>query len=202
MATPSQLRLPIPFGGSFHFWSTNRPQKHQKRAILHTFQANWGLQPPPAPSLATLLLSLYSLYYAKVCNKFTGPVFAILRPGNTAPIKEMSQRRRAVSTLTGTRFELQTFYSVDERVATRPTPFSLSPMVRIVFCFGWFMQFFFQANRIQQRHPDIICLYDIFPKKDANSGWETRSRNLSETSLSGYHIISFLKIMPTYCIGI
>ena len=43
-ACPSQLQLPNPFaeGGCFQFWSKNRPQKHQKRAILHTFQANGG----------------------------------------------------------------------------------------------------------------------------------------------------------------
>ena len=39
-AYPSQLQLPNPFGGvCFQFWNKNRPQKHQKRAILHTFQA-------------------------------------------------------------------------------------------------------------------------------------------------------------------
>ena len=38
---------------SFHFWSKNRPQKHQKRAILHTFQANGGARAPP-PGYATV----------------------------------------------------------------------------------------------------------------------------------------------------
>ena len=35
-------------GGYFQFFTKNRPQKHQKRAILHTSQANGGgLEPPP-----------------------------------------------------------------------------------------------------------------------------------------------------------
>ena len=29
-------------GGYFQFFTKNRPQKHQKRAILHTSQANGG----------------------------------------------------------------------------------------------------------------------------------------------------------------
>ena len=39
------------WGGCFHFFSKNRPQNHQKQAILHTLQAKEGLEPP----LATLL---------------------------------------------------------------------------------------------------------------------------------------------------
>ena len=39
------------WGGYFQFFTKNRPQKHQKRAILHTSQTNGGLEPP----LATLL---------------------------------------------------------------------------------------------------------------------------------------------------
>ena len=38
--------------GYFQFFTKNRPQKHQKRAILHTSQANGGLERP----LATLLI--------------------------------------------------------------------------------------------------------------------------------------------------
>ena len=37
--------------GYFQFFTKNRPQNHQKRAILHTSQANGGLEPPPAPWL-------------------------------------------------------------------------------------------------------------------------------------------------------
>ena len=51
-ATISQLRHPISFGGGcFHFFSKNRPQKHQKLAILHTLQANGGegSSPPATP---------------------------------------------------------------------------------------------------------------------------------------------------------
>ena len=36
-------------GGYFQFFTKNRPQKHQKRAILHTSQANGGARAPPAP---------------------------------------------------------------------------------------------------------------------------------------------------------
>ena len=37
-------------GGYFQFFTKNRPQKHQKRAILHTSQANGeGSSPPPPP---------------------------------------------------------------------------------------------------------------------------------------------------------
>ena len=46
-------------GGCFQFFTKNRPQKHQKRAILHTSQANGGARggpPAPPPPLATLLL--------------------------------------------------------------------------------------------------------------------------------------------------
>ena len=70
-------------------------------------------------------LSLYSLHYAEACNKLAGPISASLRPGNTAPFEEMSQRWRAVgntvSDLTGPRFEPQTSRSRDERVTARPT---------------------------------------------------------------------------------
>ena len=47
----------IPMGGYFQFFTKNRPQKHQKRAILHTLQANGGAIAPFAPPpLATLLI--------------------------------------------------------------------------------------------------------------------------------------------------
>ena len=36
-------------GGYFQFFTKNRPQKHQKRAILHTSQANGGARAPPPP---------------------------------------------------------------------------------------------------------------------------------------------------------
>ena len=39
-------------GGCFQFFTKNRPQKHLKRAILHTSQANGGARaPPPRPWL-------------------------------------------------------------------------------------------------------------------------------------------------------
>ena len=40
----------FPLGGSFQFFTKNRPQKHQKRAIFHTSQANGGDRAPPPPS--------------------------------------------------------------------------------------------------------------------------------------------------------
>ena len=44
------------WGSCFQFFTKNRPQKHQKHAILHTSQANGGARAPPPP-LATLLLT-------------------------------------------------------------------------------------------------------------------------------------------------
>ena len=70
------------------------------------------------------LLSLYSLYYAKACNEFVGPISTSLRPGNAASFEEMSQRWRAVGNtefdLTGPILEPQTSRSRDERVTVRP----------------------------------------------------------------------------------
>ena len=37
-------------------------------------------------------LLLHSLYYAKACNNFAGPISTSLRSGNTATFKEISQR--------------------------------------------------------------------------------------------------------------
>ena len=45
-------------GGYFQFFTKNRPQNHQKRAILHTSQANGNARappPPPPPGYATAL---------------------------------------------------------------------------------------------------------------------------------------------------
>ena len=42
-------------GSCFQFFTKNPPQKHQKRAILHTSQANMGARAPHPPPLATLL---------------------------------------------------------------------------------------------------------------------------------------------------
>ena len=62
--------------------------------------------------------SLYSLYYAKACNKFLGPISASLRLGNEAPFEELLQRWRGVgntvSDLTSARFEPRTSHSRDE----------------------------------------------------------------------------------------
>ena len=63
--------------GCFHFWSKNRPQKHKKRAILHTFQANGGGHSPP-PSYATarrrnlsVFESSYHLHGVPICLQQT-----------------------------------------------------------------------------------------------------------------------------------
>ena len=77
------------------------------------------------PNQITSNLSLYSLNCAEACNELAGPIFASLRPGNSAPFEEMSQRWRAVgnpvSDLTGLRFKPQTYRFRDERVTARPT---------------------------------------------------------------------------------
>ena len=77
-------------------------------------------------------LSLYSLHYAEACNKFAGPTFASLSPGNTAPFEEMLQRWRTVSNtmfdLTYPRFEPQTSSSRDERVTARRCPKVISKL--------------------------------------------------------------------------
>ena len=76
-----------------------------------------------------------------------GPIFASLRPGNTTPFEEMSQRRRAVGIavfhLTGRRFESQTSRSTDERVTARPSGgvelnisnYSATDLIHFTFCF-------------------------------------------------------------------
>ena len=62
-------------GGYFQFFTKNRPQNHQKRAILHTSQAKGRLEPmggangqssPPPPPLATLLHSLMRKELARI----------------------------------------------------------------------------------------------------------------------------------------
>ena len=54
-------------------------------------------------------IALYSLYYAEACNEFAAPISTSLHPDNTASLKEISQRWRAVGAtvfgLTGPRFE-------------------------------------------------------------------------------------------------
>ena len=56
----SQLRHPIFLGGDcFQFFTKNRPQKHQKRAIFHTSQANGGDRAPPPPLATLLLITLF-----------------------------------------------------------------------------------------------------------------------------------------------
>ena len=73
----------------------------------------------------TIKSSLYSLHYAKICNKFARPLSASLIQGNTAPFEEMILRWRAIGNtlhnLTSQRFELQTFRSRDKCVTVRPT---------------------------------------------------------------------------------
>ena len=65
-------------------------------------------------------LSLYSLQYAKECNKLAAPITASSRPGDIGPFEETSQAWRAIGNtmydLTGPRFETQTTRPRDERV--------------------------------------------------------------------------------------
>ena len=49
-------------GGYFQFFTKNRPQKHQKRTILHTSQANGGARASPRPPLTTLLHLSYACF--------------------------------------------------------------------------------------------------------------------------------------------
>ena len=80
---------------------------------------------PGPPCRQSNKISLYLPDYTKACNKWAGPISASLRPCNTTPFEEMSQRWRAfgntVSDLTGLRFEPQTSCFRDERVTARPT---------------------------------------------------------------------------------
>ena len=73
----------------------------------------------------SLLLQIYSLYYAEACSDFAGPISTSLRPGNTAPFEEMLQRWRAdgnsVPNLISPRFDSQTSSSRDERAPAQPT---------------------------------------------------------------------------------
>ena len=65
------------------------------------------------------------MFYFDRCNEFAGPISESLRPINTAPFEELSQRWQAVGTavfdFTGPRFEPQTSRSRDERVTAPPT---------------------------------------------------------------------------------
>ena len=74
--------------------------------------------------------SLDSLYYDEACNELAGPIFASLRPGNTASFEEMSQQWRAVSNavsdLTDATFETQISRSRDKRATVRPTNRSIA----------------------------------------------------------------------------
>ena len=73
-------------------------------------------------------LSLYSLFYIKVCKELAEPISMSLREGNTAPF-EMSQRWRAVdntvSDLTVQRFEPRTYRSSDKHVTAQSTGYSV-----------------------------------------------------------------------------
>ena len=64
--------------------------------------------------------SLNLLYYVEGCSEFVGPISSPLRPGNTVPFKEMSQRwqpvYKTVPDLTGPRFKPQTSLSRDQNV--------------------------------------------------------------------------------------
>ena len=62
------------WGGCFHFWSKYRPQKHKERAILHTLQANGGLEPRLLISRTYIFIKiLYSTsptFFLALVNEF------------------------------------------------------------------------------------------------------------------------------------
>ena len=65
-----------------------------------------------------------TLAVLEACNEFNRPIFTSLRPRNTAPFEEMSQRWRtdnSASGLTGPRFEPKISCSRDKRVTARLT---------------------------------------------------------------------------------
>ena len=69
---PHNFGTQFPLGGCFQFFTKNRPQKLQKRAILHTSQTNGGLEPPPPAPLATLLNTTENAYRElQTCNNFS-----------------------------------------------------------------------------------------------------------------------------------
>ena len=45
----------------------------------------------PVKKKKSKIKPLYSLYYVEAYNDFAGPISVLLRPGNTAPIEEISQ---------------------------------------------------------------------------------------------------------------
>ena len=81
-------------GGCFQFFTKNRPQKHQKRAILHTLQANGGGSSPP---LAPLLLNRLTYIFAvQVWLRFYGAIPKLnsetwTLPGPMYPLNPLSQ---------------------------------------------------------------------------------------------------------------
>ena len=73
-------------GGYFQFFTKNLPQKHQKRTILHTSQAN-------AP-LATLLITPYTLHVdlLKWLRLQKGRDGSNLEPATRSSIVQMNQQ--------------------------------------------------------------------------------------------------------------
>ena len=54
----------------FQFFTKNRPQKHQKHAILHTLQANGGVRAPPRPPPPPWLrYCIRCLFFDCICKK-------------------------------------------------------------------------------------------------------------------------------------
>ena len=130
----------------------------------------------------------------QACNEFAGPISASLRPGNTAPFEEMSQRWRAigntVSDLTGPRFEPQTSRSRDERVTARPT--GRRNIIHLVILFMPRLAFLicFQFKKLVSRYWDFRgpyfffgIFYEFVNKNKKRYNFETAgSRNFKFTS--------------------
>ena len=85
---------------------------------VHTSHFIFLYQLPSADQWANLS---YSLYFAEAYNEFTGPIFASLYAGDTAPLEEMLQLRQAVGNTVRVLFQPQSSRSRDERVTARTT---------------------------------------------------------------------------------
>ena len=94
------------------------------------------------------------MYYAEACNDFARPISALLRPGNTAPFEQMSQRwwtvGNSVSDLTGPKLEPQISCSRDERVTASPIDGSEFPCIKWFRKTGTCMNLFFGKQSTSQ----------------------------------------------------
>ena len=75
------------------------------------------------------------MYYAEACNEFEGPISASFCRGNTDPLKEMSQRWRAVGNtvfdLTDLKFDIR-----PPAPKTNALPIDQRPVIREFILFN------------------------------------------------------------------